>query len=317
MVIGAAAGIGGKLIGGAIVEAIRALYGIGGAVNDYIDDHIEKMKQSDNQTIARTGNVLESAKFGFGLGYISSVIIIAAGQHLLGNTLSAAGTLASAGTFTNPIAMTCAAVGAIYYGWNALSEQERNEIVANLVKGLQIGVELVRSVILFVTVKIKELLSSENISEFKTFIVTYSAKFGKSLYDVTGKMSDLVRGVAGKAAEYASIAADSTSSTVKLAGVAVGDVAFRAVDVTSDALRGARVITSEAADATTEALKEAITVTGGTASRAASATSSAFKESIDRAGNVVSDLSSSARQVFSTDKKSKSNEGRTGQSNEE
>ena len=34
------------------------------------------------------------------------------------------------------IAMTCAAIGAIYYGWSALSDVEREEMLDKLSKGL-------------------------------------------------------------------------------------------------------------------------------------------------------------------------------------
>jgi hypothetical protein len=131
-------------------SAIRQLYSIGEDVNTFIDDHIEKMKSSDNVTISRTGAVLEGAKFGFGLGYMSSVVIMAGGQLLLGNTLTAIADLATAATLTNPIAMTCAAVGAIYFGWNALSEDEKNSILERLKEGLSIGVETIKSIFNFV-----------------------------------------------------------------------------------------------------------------------------------------------------------------------
>ena len=48
--------------------------------------------------------------------------------------------------------MTCAAVGAILYGWNALSEQERNDILDRLSRGLEIGIELIKSIVIFVII---------------------------------------------------------------------------------------------------------------------------------------------------------------------
>jgi len=102
----------------AMATAIQGIYGMGASIDSFIDDHISQMKTSENDTIAKTGRVIEMAKFGFGLGYMSSVAIIAVGQLILGNPLNAVGTVATAATLTNPIAMTCAAVGAIYYGWS-------------------------------------------------------------------------------------------------------------------------------------------------------------------------------------------------------
>ncbi len=176
----------------AMASAIEKLYGIACDINDYLDRHIEDMKGSENPTIARTGRILEMAKFGFGLGYLSSVVIIAVGQFLLGNTLAAIATVATAATLSNPIAMTCAAIGAIYYGWGALSEVERGEMLAKLSAGLEVGIELIKSIVGFVVGKTKELMSSKNMEEFKKFISTAAAVFGKSLGDVTHKIGDVV-----------------------------------------------------------------------------------------------------------------------------
>lgn len=70
--------------------AIGALYGLASTlkgINDFFDEHITGLKQSENHLIASTGRVLEGAKYGFGLGYIGTITILAAGQLLLGNSL--------------------------------------------------------------------------------------------------------------------------------------------------------------------------------------------------------------------------------------
>lgn len=280
-----------NLTGGAalssIAKAIQGLYGMAGSMNDFLDDHIAKMKASDNSTVSQTGCVIESAKFGFGLGYMSSVVIIATGQYLLGNTFAAIGTVASAVAFTNPIAMTCAAVGAIYYGWSALSEKERDAILGNLTKGLEIGAQLIKSIIQFLISKTKELLSAKSIAEFKNYIKDYAGKFGKSLYDVTGKVADLVIGAAEKVGELtvragsvAASAADSTSTALKLAMDKTGAVATSAADATSSAFKTARNKTGEAA------------------SSVADSTSTALKGAYDRTGDAASSLSNSTKQAL-------------------
>ncbi len=225
--------------------AIQVLYGmsktvhaVGSAaagINDYLDRHISELKQSDNPTIASTGRVLDAAKFGFGLGYMSSIAIIATGQLLLGNSLSAVGAVVSGVTLTNPIAMTCAAVGAIFYGWNALSDKERDAIVDRLSVGLEMGIELIKSLVDFVVRKTREFLSSKQLAEFKEFIKTQAAQFGKTLYAVTHTVGDLVRGAAEKASDLAVQAADLTSAAAKktagLASDAAGKVAGTASDM--------------------------------------------------------------------------------------
>jgi len=185
--------IGGAVLGlSAMAKSISALYGIAVDINAYLDKHLLEMQQSENVTVARTGKVLKMAKFGFGLGYLSSVTIIAAGQLLLGNSLAAVTSVASAITLSNPIAMTCAAVGAVFYGWGALSDAERQELLEKLSAGLEIGVELIKSLVSFVIDKTKELLSSKNVEELKKYVGEAAALFGKTLGDITHKITDVV-----------------------------------------------------------------------------------------------------------------------------
>ena len=228
--------------------AIRALYGVGKTLhdasqglNDFLDRHIADLKQSDNPTIASTGRVLEAAKFGFGLGYMSSVAIMAIGQLLLGNGLSAAGAVLTGVTLTNPIAMTCAALGAIYYGWGALSDKERTAILDRLSVGLELGIELIKSLIAFVVRKTRELLSARQLTEFKAFIKAQADQFGKSLYDVTHAVGDLVKGAAEKAGDLAGQAVDLTSAVAKRTADLASDAAGKVVDSASDM---AHVVTS-------------------------------------------------------------------------
>ena len=198
-----------------ITDAIRGIYGIAGDISDFVDRHIAELQASENPTVARTGRVMMAAKSGFGIGYITSVVIIATGQLLLGNTLTAGGTVLTAVTLTNPIAMTCAAIGAIYYGWNALSDQERTEIIEKLTNDLKVGSELVKSLIRFVVDKTKEFLSSENLKEIKVFVSNAAAEFGKSLGDITKKVADMVSGsfdaLKKKTGQAADAAADLAS----------------------------------------------------------------------------------------------------------
>lgn len=231
MVVGTAVGAGG-VAGFALsqmVQVIKALYNMGSSLNDSVDAHIDALKRSDNQTVASTGNVIDAAKFGFGLGYISPIVIIAVGQHLLGNSLAAVGTVASGLVMANPVAMTCAAVGAIYYGWNALSDKEKDGILARLQLGLEVGVELIRSIVEFVIRTTRELFTSKQLEEFKQYVKAQAALFGKSLFDVTHKVADLVVGAAEKVGELAADAVDATRDLAKgaygAASEAVSDAA--------------------------------------------------------------------------------------------
>lgn len=217
----------------AMTKAIQKLYGVAGDVNDYLNNHIEAMKSSENPTISRTGRILEMAKYGFGVGYLSSVVIIAVGQLLLGNTFAAITTVATAATLTNPIAMTCAAFGAIYYGWGALSDVERDEILEKISKGLETGIELIKAIVRFVIEKSNELLSAKNIDEIKEFIGSAAAVFGRTLGDVTHKFTDVV--------------SDTFDVVKKKSGKAMG----KTIDIASDAYR----TVSETAEKATDGIR--------------------------------------------------------------
>ncbi|MBH9553964.1 hypothetical protein [Inhella gelatinilytica] len=205
-----------------VAAAVASLYGEVVDFNAFIDRHIDSLKASANATISATGRVLESAKFGFGLGYLSSVTIIAVGQFLLGNPLAAATTVASATAMANPIAMTCAAVGAIVYGWNALSDAEREGVLANLSAGLDIGIELIKAIIAFVIRTTKELLDSEALKEFKSFIAEKATLFGRRLSDVTRQALDTLSDSALAARRAADLALASTASAAAVASESVG-----------------------------------------------------------------------------------------------
>lgn len=233
MLLGLGAAAGGLALA-PIAGAVAALYGVASAINGFIDDHIEKLKQSANETIAATGRVLEAAKYGFGIGYMSSVAVIAVGQVLLGNTFAAVATVATAATLTNPIAMTCAAIGAIVYGWYALNDKERADILDRLATGLEMGVELIRSLVDFVVRKTKEVLGSEQkLGEFKDYVKLQAAQFGKSLFDVTGKVGDLVVSVVEDAGKLATQGAEA----VLTGGRAVSEATRNGADAAVSAAR--------------------------------------------------------------------------------
>lgn len=238
-----------------MAKAIHSLYGMAVDINEYLDKHIEDMTGSENPTISRSGRVLEMAKFGFGIGYITPVIVISVGQLLLGNTLAAVVTVATAATLTNPIAMTCGAIGAIYYGWGALSDIERNEILDKLSKGLEVGIALIASIVDFVVSKTKELLSSKNFEEMKKYIGSAAAVFGKTLGDVTHKFTDVVSDtfdvVKKKSTEAVAKTGELADELVAKGGEAI-DKTAEVASQTYDTVKEASV---KAADSTLDALE--------------------------------------------------------------
>jgi len=214
---------GAEIASNVILKSITALYGTAKSINDFINEHIEEMKVSENHTASRTGSVLDMAKYGFGIGFITPVVVIATGQLILGNPLTAAVVVATSPI--NPIAMTCAAVGAIYYGWNVLTDQEKNEILEKLSKGLEIGIQLIKSVIGFIIDKTKELWASENLVEIKKYISSAAKVFGKNLSEVTHKFVDIlsdtgdsIKTIAGEAIEKTGDVLSDACDAIKVTG---------------------------------------------------------------------------------------------------
>ena len=197
-----------------IVAAIRALYGVAVEVDKYIDDLINSMKKSTNRTIEATGRVIEAAKFGFGIGFVVPIALIAIGQFILGHPLLAVGTVVTSPV--NPVAMTCAAVGAIYFGWNALSEDERDAIVTKIQTSLELGAELIKSIVSFAIAKSKEFLSSEALTKLKRFIGDAASLFGRTVADVTRAIVDRAAGAYDLVAEKLKRSTDTPDELPRL-----------------------------------------------------------------------------------------------------
>lgn len=242
----------------AMAQAVKSLYHAAGALNDFIDEHVDTLKRSDNPLIASTGRVLEGAKFGFGLGYVTSVVLIAVGQLLLGNPLSAIAGVATAVTLSNPVAMTCAAIGAIYYGWRALSDKERDAILDRLRLGFEVGVELVRSMVDFVVRTTEALLTSKQLSEFKDYVRSQAALFGRSLYDVTRVASDFAKDTVRKVGELAKVSVDN-----------IGEAAGSAYDAGKEAASRVGSALSDVVDSGVEKAKSAVARRNGRQSESA------------------------------------------------
>lgn len=218
----------GEFASSPIVSAIKAMYQAAGQFDDWLDEHIEDLKRSDDPLIASAGRVLEGAKFGFGMGYVASTALIAVGQFLLGNTFAAVATVASAAVLSNPIAMTCAAIGAIYFGWKALTDKERQQVLEHLAAGLTLGVELIRAVVEFAILRSRELLDSRQIETAKKFLKAQAEAFGRTLYDVTRQLGDLASDSAEAIADKAGQAAVAIKGAAGKVGGAVADSASSA-----------------------------------------------------------------------------------------
>ena len=180
-------------VAGGVGKAVAMAYGAPVAargIATFFDTQFQTMKASDNAIVEQTGRILEAATLGYGIGYIAPVAIIAAGQLILGNPLGAIGTVGSAAILANPIAATCAAAGALYYGYAAMTNAERTQLIESLAQGLKVGTQLVLSILDFFLTEMKKALSSDMLSELKASVAEYAATFGNGIADITRTVAD-------------------------------------------------------------------------------------------------------------------------------
>lgn len=222
-----------------MVDAIISLYRVAGDINEFLDSHIDEMKRNASATVRATGAVLEGAKFGFGVGYVAPLILMSIGQLILGNTLAAGMTVVSGLMLSNPIAMTCGATGAIFYGWKALSEEERNGILNRVAEVFEIGIEFIKAVVVYLLNTLRSLISSEAMAEYKRFVTETASGFGRSFGDISRSMKDrlseaasIAAGVVGRTAERTK---DGVDSMAKSVGTTANATAAKVVDTVQSA----------------------------------------------------------------------------------
>lgn len=167
------------------VLALAGKYGVAD-VASFLLDHIHVLTNGDAGELAkRCGEVLQEVIGGFGIGAETGLALIGVGQVLLGNPMTAASATA---VTTNPVAMTCAAMGAIYYGWGALKKEEQDTTLALVGKAFGMGVELVRAVVDLAMKLLRALASYAR--ELKQWVADGVAAYGGRLSDVTRAFSD-------------------------------------------------------------------------------------------------------------------------------
>lgn len=112
-------------------------------------------------------------------------------------------------------------------------------------EGLEVGVELVKSLIDFVIRKTKEFLDSKHFAELKDFIGVQAARFGRTLSDVTKATSDKIAEAIDKTVNVGKDVADAATK----AGNLVADTASQATDaVTVSISEGVNKISETASE---------------------------------------------------------------------
>lgn len=183
------------------------------ARQEFVGRHIEALESSDNEVMARTGFVLRRAADGYGLGYKVPLAIIAMGREMLGlNFAVAAPFIAS-----NPAAFTCAAAGAVYYGYSALSDDERAELSTRIGAAFSFGAELVKGLAEFFISTMRSVFDSNLLKQLKGCLAEAAGAAGTSLYAITGSLRDKAYAVASTALVGASWFATSTTGVLQSA----------------------------------------------------------------------------------------------------
>jgi hypothetical protein len=187
--------------------ALATMYDARGNFAEFFDNHLSELSRSSNDTARRAGELLSEVNVGFSTGQDAgrraASSLIAVGQLILGNpflppNIQPAAKIAvgamgfAAPTTVNFVGMTCGAIGGVIYGWTALTPEEKEAIFQKVSEGLEIGIELLRSIIRFVLERTKSLFSTQNLQDIKEFLATAAAAFGTSLGEITGKFSDRI-----------------------------------------------------------------------------------------------------------------------------
>jgi len=175
------------LAGSTGMTTLGQLYGFASSAAQFAAEHIETLKSADNLLANKCGLLLEQAVAGWGMGSETALLVIGIGQHLLGNPLTA-GVAMTPGV--NAVVVTCAALGAIHYGWKAMSDEDREMLVTTVGSAFAVGAELIRSIASFAYDKLKALMSAENMAELRKLVADVAGAFGTRLSEITRKLSD-------------------------------------------------------------------------------------------------------------------------------
>ena len=181
--------------------------------SEFVDRHIQALESSDNEVIARTGFVLKRAAEGYGLGYKVPLALLAMGRAMLGIDFAVAAPFISA----NPVAFTCAAAGAVYYGYAALGDDERTQLHARIAGAFQFGIELVKGLADFFITTMRSVFDSDLLKQMKACLADAATAAGTSLYAITGSLRDRASAVADSALATASWFVNSTNEAVQTA----------------------------------------------------------------------------------------------------
>jgi negative regulator of replication initiation len=100
-------------------------------------------------------------------------------------------------------------MGAVYWGYQALEQEEREQLHRLIGEAFDFGVELVKTIVDFCIRTMKDLLDSEEFAQLRKYVAEFAEAVGSSLYEVTGRIYDRVTEIANSAGEAVTSAGTS------------------------------------------------------------------------------------------------------------
>lgn len=184
-----------------MIRPLLATYGTPEQLDDFFAGHLKTMRDAERATVRRAGQVLTETFNGYGIGYRAPAGLIAMGQIILGNLLIDVMVPFAPVFLSNSLAMTCGALGAVYYGYQALTPEEKDALVAKVAAGFDIGRQLVRDMARFAIGLFAKLLDGEQLAELKNWLKEAAHSVGRHSSDITRNLSDRIADGLAVAAE--------------------------------------------------------------------------------------------------------------------
>ena len=154
---------------------------------------------------------------GYGVGYKVPLAVLAIGRAMIGVDLAVSAPFIA----SNPVAFTCAAVGAVYYGYNALDEDEKLIIGNRVADAFGFGVELVSSLVRFCIDQMASVFDKDMLRALKESLSQVATALGLTVYEITGALRDRLASAASTSYENASWFLGAATNTAASAVSAV------------------------------------------------------------------------------------------------
>lgn len=206
-----------------LLRRLLADYGID-AIDESVrsqsfEKHISNLESSQNEVTARTGFILKRAYDGYGLGYKVPLAILAIGKAMIGVDFAVSAPFIA----SNPLAFSCAAIGAVYYGYNALKDEEKEAVCEMVAQAFGYGLELISSIARFCIDLMASVFDKGMLGKLKDSLGVVASALGTSVYDITGAFRDRLAGATAATIETAGWLAEGAMEMASTVAAGVTD----------------------------------------------------------------------------------------------